>query len=160
MKRQFWLVFCIGMVLILLSGCGGSNNSSKEADWESTTYETVNNLDGVSMSVKEGTASPAGLTVILKNNSEKQCVYGEYFSLEKKVNGKWYQVPVAIDGNYGFNDIGYDLDSSAISEWTVDWEWLYGSLDTGDYRIVKDILDFREPGDYDKYYLSAEFTIN
>jgi len=45
-------------------------------------------------------------------------------------------------------------------EWKVDWSWLYGSLDTGEYRIVKDILDFRKTGDYDKYYLAAVFLIS
>ncbi|MBU9711892.1 immunoglobulin-like domain-containing protein [Evansella tamaricis] len=112
------------------------------------------------MIVKEGTVSSTGLTVIFENNSDKQCIYGEYFLLEKKMEGRWYQLPVTLDGNYGFNDIGYDLNPSDAREWAVDWKWLYGSLDTGDYRIVKDILDFREAGDYDKYYLTAEFTIN
>ncbi|MGO4890647.1 immunoglobulin-like domain-containing protein, partial [Anaerobacillus sp. MEB173] len=54
----------------------------------------------------------------------------------------------------------YDLSSSDVKKWTVDWDWLYGSLDTGEYRIVKDILDFRSTGDYDKRHLTAEFTID
>jgi hypothetical protein len=44
-------------------------------------------------------------------------------------------------------------------QFAVDWEWLYGSLDSGDYRIAKDILGFRAAGDYDKFYLAAEFSI-
>ncbi len=112
------------------------------------------------MIVKEGTVSSTGLTVIFENNSNKQCVYGEDFWLEKKIKGRWYQVPVALDGNYGFSSIGYDLASSDVKEWTADWDWLYGSLDTGEYRILKDILDFRKAGDYDKYHLTAEFTID
>lgn len=111
------------------------------------------------MFIKEGTVSPTGLTVLFENNSDKRWIYGEYFLLEKKMKGKWYQVPIALEENYGFRDIGYDLDSSDVREWTVDWDWLYGSLDTGEYRIVKDILDFRKAGDYDKHYLTAEFTI-
>ncbi len=152
----------MAMSLILLSGCGSSNksHSPKGTDWKPSTYETVNNLDGVTMNVKEGTVSSTGLTVIFENNSDKQCIYSEYFFLEKKIEGRWYQVPVTLDDNYGFNDIGYDLDSSDVREWTVDWDWLYGSLDNGEYRIVKDILDFRKAGDYDKYDLTAEFTVD
>lgn len=164
--------------LALLVGCGNYSNTNsavgtedtvtetalnqtaETTDWEPTTYETVNNFNGVTMALKEGTASSTSLTLVIEKNSSSQCIYGEYFWLEKKINGSWYQVPVAIDGNYGFNDIGYDLASGDDDEWAVDWEWLYGSLDTGEYRIVKDILDFREAGKYDTYYLAVEFIIS
>jgi uncharacterized protein YceK len=177
MNKYVSLLICISIGLILLSGCGSkntnnsaegnkdtvtnahSNQSDEATDWKPTIYETVNNFDGVTMSAKEGTVSSTGLTVILENNSDKQGIYGEEFWVEKKINGSWYQVPIAIDGNYGFPSIGYDLASSAVKEWSVEWEWLYGSLDPGEYRIVKDILDFRKTGDYDEYFLTAEFTI-
>ncbi|WP_096154197.1 immunoglobulin-like domain-containing protein [Bacillus sp. FJAT-45066] len=161
MKRYLCLLFCIAISLTLLPGCGSSSNgqSTEGTDWEPTIYETVNNIEGVSMIAKEGTVSSTGLTVIFENNSDKDCMYGEYFLLEKKIEGKWYQVPVALDGEYGFNSIGYDLPSSDVKEMPIDWEWLYGSLDTGEYRIVKDIIDFRKSGDYDKYLLIAEFKV-
>lgn len=130
-----------------------------ELDMEETIYEIVNNLDGVTMTVKETSVSPTGLTVVIENNSDSQCIFGEYFVLEKKMDDGWYQVPVEIEGNYGFEDIGYELDPGDKREWETDWEWLYGSLDSGQYRIVKDILDFRDTGDFDKYFLAAEFRI-
>jgi hypothetical protein len=51
------------------------------------------------------------------------------------------------------------LASGDASEKVVDWNWIYGSLDAGEYRLVKDISNFRGTGDYDTYYLAAEFTI-
>lgn len=129
------------------------------SDWTPSTFDAVNNLEGVTMAAKEGTVSPTGLTLQFENKSGKDCIYGDFFLLEKKNSGEWYQVPVAIEGNYGFHSIGYSLTPSGDSEWVVDWEWLYGSMDTGEYRIVKDILDFRGTGDYDTYYLAAEFAI-
>ncbi|AGL03494.1 immunoglobulin-like domain-containing protein [Desulfoscipio gibsoniae] len=177
MKKYLCLFVCMAISLVFLTGCGnyGNSNSSvgtentvtktassqsaETTDWEPTTYETVNNFDGVTMIVKEGTSSSTSLTVYFENKSSSQCIYGEFFLLEKKINGNWYQVPVIIDGNYGFVDIGYNLTSGDNGEWAVDWEWLYGSLDTGEYRIMKDIQDFRGSGEYDTYYLAAEFTI-
>ena len=176
MKKYGWLNVCMAVSFALLVGCGnyGSSNSTvgtentetktpssqlaETTDWELTTYETVNNFDGVTMTVKEGTTSFKGLTVAFENYSSSQCIYGEYFWLEKKINGSWYQMPAVID-NYGFDSIGYNLAIGDDSEWSVDWDWLFGSLDTGDYRIVKDILNFRGSGEYDTYYLAAEFTI-
>lgn len=160
MKHLFILTFII-ISFILLLGCENSNDesSNEETDLTPTTYDIVNDLDGVTMTVKENTVSSVGLTVILENQSDKECIYGEDFLLEKEIDGKWYQVPIALEDNYGFNDIGYDLASSEIKEWTAEWEWLYGSLGKGKYRIVKDVLDFRGTGDYDKHHLAADFTL-
>ena len=44
-------------------------------------------------------------------------------------------------------------------EWEVNWEWLYGQLPDGKYRIGKEIMDFRGPGDFDKTIYYAEFEI-
>ena len=171
-------IACMAISLALVLGCDthkdntstvGVENTITEAvtsqsldttDWKPTEYETVNNFDGVTMTVNKGTQSSTKLTLSFENNSISQCIYGEYFVLEKKINGRWHQVPVTIDGNYGFNTIGYNLASGDVGERVVDWNWLYGSLNIGEYRIVKDILDFRGSGDYDTYYLAAEFTIN
>lgn len=136
-----------------------SSESTDKTDWKPTLNDTVNNFDGVTMSVKNETVSSTKLTVVFENKSSSNCIYGEEFWLEKKINDKWYRVPVAIDGNYGFNSIGYDLSSGSESEWTVDWEWLYGKLKAGEYRIVKSIMDFRGTGDYDTYISAAEFSI-
>ena len=158
MKRPLCLVVFIAISLTILSGCGDSTQSDKTTNWKPTTYEIVNNFDGVTMDVKEGTVSPTGLTVVFKNNSDSEGLYGNNFSLEKKIDEKWHQVPTIIS-DYGFDGEGYSLPSKEDSEWNTSWEWLYGSLDMGQYRIIKDILDFRGTGDYDKYYLAAEFTI-
>lgn len=175
MKKYVYFLFFIGLCLSFLSGCESfsDNNTAEEIenkkndliqsaeinDLEPTIYEHINDFAGVTMIVKKGTLSPTGMIVILENNSGKQCIYGEFFVLEKKIHEEWYQVPVSIDGDYGFEDIGYDLSPGDSGEWKVDWNWLYGSLDSGEYRIIKDILDFRSTGDFDKHYLVVEFTI-
>jgi len=153
MKKCLCLLFFMVLNLTFLSGC------VETTDWEPTAYETVNNFDGVNMSVNKETISSTGLTVVFENLSDSQCIYSEDFLLEKKIHGNWYQVPVAIDEGYGFDDIGYNLASGENGELNIKWDWLYGSLDTGEYRIVKNILDFRSTGDYDQYKLAAEFTI-
>ena len=145
---------------MLLIGFENNHQTIKDTtDMEQTIFESVNNFDGVTMTLKEETVSSTGLTLLLENASSNECVYGEWFRLEKKIEESWYRVPVATDGNYAFISIGYDLNPSERRKWEVDWEWIHGSLETGDYRIVKDILDFRKAGDFDKYYLAAEFTI-
>lgn len=174
MKRYLYLILVIVLCLTLLSGCvaynnaksikekgniDNSNQSKDIGDLQPTIYKDVNKLAGVTMNGKDGTISSSGITLVFKNDSDKQCTYGEFFILEEKINKSWYEVPVTINGNYGFNDIGYELFPGDNRELVVDWDWLYGNLDGGEYRIIKDILDFRGTGDFDKYYLTVEFTI-
>lgn len=173
MKKYFLFVLLVLPAVLLLS-CGTSNQNDGDLDGQTvagdeenslekelkpTTFAKVNDLEGIEMKVKENTVSPTGSMVVFENDTEKECIYGEYFVLEKKIEDSWYEVPVTLDGEYGFDDIGYGLAPWGTSEWSVEWEWLYGSLDSGEYRIVKDLLDFREAGDFDKYFMAAEFVI-
>jgi hypothetical protein len=182
MKKYLFIFACMAIGSIFFIGCSNTNNNTSSAvtasipmettlketvlskvdestDWKPTAYKTVNNFNGITMSVEKETLSANGLTLIFKNNSDKVCMYGDKFVLEKKINGLWHEVPITIKGDYGFKDIGYQVTSGQEKEWKVDWKWLYGSLNTGEYRIVKDVSDFRKTGDYDNYFLTSEFTI-
>lgn len=183
-KHLVWITSLL-IGLILLAGCNNPNNSDinkrqdntspqvsdkstktpsatppdDTTDWKPSEYPTVDSLPGVTMEVKPGTASATGFTLVYDNKSAKRFIYGESFALEKNVKGKWYQVPVVVKGDHGFPDIGLTLAPGETREWNVDWKWLYGTLKPGEYRIVKDILDLRGTGDYDKYFLAAEFKV-
>lgn len=158
MKRLLRLLICTTFSFVFLVGCGSNQDSSSPTDLKPTTFESVNELEGVTMVFKEGTMTASGGTVLLKNETEQEYVYGSDFSLEQNINGDWYQVPV-VEENYGFTDIGYELSISNVEEWDLDWEWLYGKLAHGEYRMVKRIIEHRESGDYKEYNLAAEFMI-
>lgn len=125
---------------------------------EPTTFESINNLTDVDMTIVEGSVSPTGLTVNFKNNSGNPYTFGDFFILEKKINDMWYQVPVTVEGDYGFHSIGYSLGAEDSRDFEVDWSWLYGSLEAGEYRIVKDILPDSSESTKN-YYLAAIFII-
>ncbi|MBS5934216.1 MAG: hypothetical protein KIC94_15260 [Clostridiales bacterium] len=114
--------------------------------------------EGISMSVQMDSVTKKGAVITLLNKSDKDYQYGDQYYLQKHEDGRWYDVPYVIE-NYGFNDIAYGLEKNNKSEFKVDWNWLYGELEPGEYRIVKDIMDFRDTGDYDVYTLTAEFII-
>jgi len=65
-----------------------------------------------------------------------------------------------IKQNVGWDEMARILPAKGSSEEAVDWEWLYGSLDQGEYRIIKELLVMQEAGDYKSYYLAAEFVIS
>ena len=147
------------LLMLIVCAAFGLVGCSNEKAGVPPSHETVNNLDGVTMRIKEGTVSSTGMTVVLENKTDKHISYGDPYTLEKNMDKKWFEVADILDGNYGFTDIGYELPPSKTNEWEVDWEWLYGKLDKGQYRLVKYVLDFRKAGDFDRYYLAVEFEI-
>lgn len=129
-------------------------------DLKSSSYDKVNNLNGITMNIKKETLSYGGVILIFENNTNDDFIYGEHFIIEKKIDGKWYEVPVTIDGNYGFNDIGYELSPGEKKELELDWKWLYGELKAFKYRIVKGIIKLESSRDSKEDYLAAEFSID
>ena len=96
-----------------------------------TGAENENQNIRLSFVKKEGSV----ITVRLENLTEEEQLYGEYYSLEKEIDGSWYKVPVALT-NYGFTDIGIILSPGASREETCDLT-MYGTLAPGHYRIEK-----------------------
>lgn len=85
---------------------------------------------------------------------------GDDFAIEVKKDGKWEEAPIAAEGNYGFHDIAYTISPGDTTRRELNWEWLYGELAPGEYRIRKRVTDFRGTGDYDQYDLYADFILN
>ena len=119
------------------------------------TYE-LNTLDGVTMQLEKYTSS--GGDVEIRNETDKEITFGDWYEIQAEVNGKWFPLPYIIE-NAAFHQVAYNApkDETVIHE--VEWDVLYGELPKGRYRIIKDMLDFRGTGDYTKYYLVAEFEI-
>ena len=63
---------------------------------------------------------------------------------------------VVLEGNYGWNSIGYKVDRNKKLVLEIDWKWLYKCLSNGTYRIVKYAL---EDSSLEKKYFSVEFEI-
>ncbi len=147
MKKALFL-FTVALTLCVLCSCGETIEDSGKKP--GTTY--------VSMSIQDRTLTKEGVTLILKNDSEDEYTYGEAYEVQKKEDGTWVEIPTVIE-NYGFQSIGYILGGKQEKEVPINWKWLYGELEAGEYRIVKDALYIREAGDYDTYHLSATFTI-
>ena len=94
--------------------------------------QTAEVPEGLTLTVEDiGTSE---ITVRITNNSGEEFSYGEYFSIQKQIDGQWYTVPVRAD-NVGFQDIAHILpDGESVSEtYPLD---LYGTLEPGIYRLV------------------------
>ena len=122
------------ILMVLLSGC------ARESAYLPTGAANV------TMTLSDVT--PTGAVVNIQDSSPEPFVYGEWFVIEREKDGGWYEVRTKIT-NYGFNEIGWLTDHGKLTM-TVDWEWLYGELPGGHYRILK------QAG---TELISAEFTV-
>lgn len=107
--------------------------------------------------------SPAGATLVFHQYDPDaptgELSFGDEFELEVQNGGKWERVPDILGGEYAFNAIAYIIAAGQSSEVDLSWEWLYGKLPAGEYRIKKEIHNFRGTGDYDKYIVYAHFIL-
>lgn len=85
---------------------------------------------------------------------------GSWYILENwtQENG-WTEMPYIIDGEIGWTQEAWIIPMNNTCEWEINWEWLYGTVPKGKYRIGKEVADFRATGDYDKAIYFAEFEI-
>ena len=110
------------IMLVLLTGC------ARESAYQPTGAENVTMMISA--------VTPTGATVTIQDSNEEPFVYGEWFQIEREKDGVWYEVKTKIS-NYGFNEIGWLTDESGELTMDVNWEWLYGKLPAGHYRILK-----------------------
>ena len=114
---------------------------------------------GLTLLVKDVT--PAGLTLVCTKEGGNptgilRC--GTDYHLSVLEDGVWKDVPTVIE-EYGWNSLAYNFPEGQETEFDCSWEWLYGKLPAGTYRLTKGFMDFREAGDYDTAVYWVEFEI-
>lgn len=108
-----------------------------------------------------GNISKTGLTLVYAQsggNPTGQLYTGQKYTLKTYKNGAWVNVPTVID-NYAWESTAIIIKKDNITTVDINWEWLYGVLPNGKYRIETEIMDLREPGNFDKRAYNSDFEI-
>ncbi len=117
---------------------------------------------GVSLSAKDVTST--GLTIVIDKKGGSptgELLTGSPFALERLEDGKWTAVTPIDDSRVwtAESHIISEKNSDGSIEMKTNWEYMYGSLDTGRYRVSKEIMDWRAAGDWDGKIYYAYFDI-
>ena len=84
---------------------------------------------------------------------------GSWYAVETvNKDGVWEELNWKND-NIAWTEEAYMIAKDNVLKLEVNWSYLYGELSPGKYRLVKEIMDFRGPVDYDTKLHYAEFEI-
>lgn len=123
--------------------------------------EAIPNDWGVALSADNVTSK--GLTIVCYQTGGEnvaQLHTGTYYVLQKLEDESWVDVEyLPQEYPVGWTMEALTIEKESTTFWEVDWEWLYGELPAGEYRIGKEITNFRATGDYDEEMLYADFIV-
>lgn len=114
---------------------------------------------GITLTAKNITLS--GLTLVCTQSGGEitgEINAGDEYFLEVMTDNGWEKLPTVIE-EYGWDSVAYMVTLDGTTVWDIDWNWLYGELENGTYRLGKGFIDFRGAGDYDNAVFYAEFVI-
>lgn len=135
-----------------------------EAQYSEPIPDAPEDTWGVTLTTQDVT--PSGLTLVITHSGEApdgQLETGAPYWLEVWNDGVWNLLPElpAEDGvERGWTMEAYLIPINGSYEREVHFEWIYGELPAGRYRIGKEIALFRGIGDRDEQIYYAEFEIN
>lgn len=124
----FVLILCI---CLAFSACSGDSSAAPEA----ASISLPRNWEPV-LEVEE--AGPDGATAVLREGSTPDnCVVlcGNDYVLEQLTDGSWQSLPTLEEPHWVTDAFAV----TAVPREEIRWQWLYGSLPSGYYRIGKSV---------------------
>lgn len=149
MRKKILVAILFGFFLLGITGCTSTNNF----DIGGASDIEINDNNGVTLSIKDGTLKNTCATLILENNTNKLLHYDEYYKIEVKKDNIWHTINVDLY----FNDPLWEVKQNSNEEIDLNWKDGYGKLASGEYRIIKKV--YFENEKEQEFYVSVEFVI-
>ena len=158
-RPTFWISLLAVAAVIFVSVCLLTSPENKE---EAPPEEELRwNLE---MQVTDVTPSGATVEFIQQGDFPDRGAatlqFGTHYTLERLENGQWAEVEMLPqEYDVAWTMEAYMIEIGKTATRRENWEWLYGELPAGHYRIGKDVDLFRTTGDWDSEMFYAEFDI-
>lgn len=140
------IIIFILVFVFAFSGCVATTPSDPQEDPNLVTVEVAK-------------VSASGITLEIHNNAKDTFYFGEEYYVEKNEGGEWIKLEEP-NGEPMFIAIAYAAEAGKSAIWEADFEWRYGALPAGEYRIIKDGFFSNEDGEtYATHRMTAEFEV-
>ncbi len=104
---------------------------------EGSTQEIfIDGIEEIILDIDEDSISAEGLTLTVHNMSKKTIYLDPWYCLEKLTNGQWDAVEPVPGVYWTQDDWRLAIYEDCIESNDYLWEWYYGKLPAGEYRII------------------------
>lgn len=148
MKKELKIILGI----ILLIGLVGLAFSIEYLvkNFSTVDHSSYSNLDKVNMTIKNGTLSKNGVTLVVSDKNELPYLISDEYIIQKKFFNTWKALKT-IDNEF---ECGL-ANMKTTPELKIDWSKKYGELTKGTYRIGRYTYDSK----LGTVYIYSEFNI-
>ena len=112
-----------------------------EEEGQQAQAETIYDPEaGVTVTLQD--ISNIGASIVVRREDEDtgaKVTCGDAYILQRRVDGEWQDAETVIE-DYGFAAIGYTVACGQEISNYYKWDWLYGVLEPGEYRMVYDVF--------------------
>ena len=122
--------------------------------------ESVSDDSDITIDIKS--ISNTSADIVINDNSGIRNIYTTEFKIQKKIDNNWTDLKI-IDTNSEPDLVAYYINENSEIEMKQDWTYMYGKLESGNYRIVKVteyVMDNNASIKKDRRYIYKEFTID
>lgn len=101
-------------------------------------YDAESEIEEIGLMLSAKNVTPKGAVICFYQYDDgigDEILTGRYFRIEKKDGDAWNEPEIVVEGEYGFTSEGLIVAKADTTEIAYDWEWLYGALPAGEYRI-------------------------
>ena len=122
--------------------------------------ESVSDDSDITIDIKS--ISNTSADIVINDNSGIKNIYTTEFKIQKKIDNIWTDLKI-IDTNSEPDLVAYYINENSEIEMKQDWTYMYGKLESGNYRIVKVteyVMDNNASIKKDRRYIYKEFTID
>ncbi len=133
-----------------------------DAPKKALSFDFVQSGDpwGISCHVKDLTNH--GMTFQIEQfggSYEGQLQTGDWFQIYQRKEDEWEALATNPLIDYAFHMVAYSILKNDITDFEIEWKWLYGELSPGYYRLDKEVVDFVAGHEHPKEIYSVYFTI-
>ena len=114
---------------------------------------------GIQLDAENVTSS--GLTLVVTQVGtipDGTLTTGQPYFIQKKENNNWIPLEPLLEA-WGWTTEAWLISMNDTARWDVSWEWLFGKLQSGQYRIGKDIYLETVSGNREQAVYYVEFEI-